>query len=120
MLSNKILTSALGLSLLAGAAYASSEGHEREEYYQGRGPMPFEVFDLNQDGVVTAEEHAQVRGQRQAARAQMGYPMRNAASAPSFEQLDGDGDGNISREELAGHQVQCMQGRQGLYGRYAK
>lgn len=116
MLNNKVLITALGLSLIAGAVHASSEEYEREAYYQGRGPMPFEVFDIDRDGVVTVQEFEQVRGQRQATRAQMGYPMRNAARAPSFEQLDRDGDGSIDRDELAGHQVQCMRQGPRMYG----
>jgi hypothetical protein len=116
MFSNKILISALGLALAAGIAGASSDEYERHEYYEHRGPLPFEVIDLNRDGVVTAEEHAQVRSERHAVRAQQGYPMRGAGSAPSFEQMDSDGDGSISREELSSHQAQRMQRRQEVSG----
>jgi hypothetical protein len=114
MLSNKILSSAFGLALIAGVAGASPGEYERHEYYEHRGPMPFEVVDLNQDGVVTADEHAQVRSERHSVRAQQGYPMRNAGSAPSFEQMDSDGNGSISREELADFQALRMQQRQGM------
>ncbi len=108
MISNKIFHSTLVLVLLVGTAMASPDEYEREEYYERRGPMPFEVFDLNQDGVVTAEEHAQVRRERQAMRARRGYPMRNAASAPSFEQIDTDKSGSISNEELTTWHTQRM------------
>lgn len=111
MLSKKNLISALGLALAAGVASASSDEYERHEYYAHRGPLPFEVIDLDRDGVVTAEEHAQVRSERHAVRAQQGYPMRGAGSAPSFEQMDSDGSGSISREELASHQALRMQQR---------
>jgi hypothetical protein len=40
--------------------------------------------------------------------------MRNAGSAPSFEQMDSDGNGSISREELAAFQALRMQQRQGM------
>ena len=114
MFSNRILLSALGLALVAGIASASSGEYERQRYYEQRGPMPFEIIDLNKDGVVTADEHAQLRSERHAVRAQQGYPMRHAGSAPSFEQMDSDSNGAISPEELAEFQALRMQQRQGM------
>lgn len=111
MFSKTILISALGIALAAGSAAASPGEDEREEYYERRGPMPFEVMDLNRDGVVTAEEHAQVRGERHRVRAEQGYPMRRAAEAPDFEQIDRDGNGSIDRGELSDWQAQRMQQR---------
>ncbi len=111
MLSHKILISALGIALAAGSAAASPGEDEREEYYERRGPMPFEVMDLNGDGVVTAEEHDKVRTERHRIRAEQGYPMRRAAEAPHFEDLDRDHSGSIDRDELSEWQAQRMQQR---------
>lgn len=90
----------LSLALVAGAALASPGEDERYEYYERRGPMPFEVMDRDGDGVVTKAEHAQVRTERQQVRSEQGYPMRNAGSAPAFEQIDRDHNGAIDRDEL--------------------
>ncbi len=111
MFNKTLICSAIGLSLLAGTAMASPDEYEREEYYERRGPMPFEVLDLNGDGVVTAEEHARVRSERQAFRSAQGYPMRNASSAPRFEKIDTDANGSISRDELSAWQLQCQSGK---------
>jgi Ca2+-binding EF-hand superfamily protein len=90
----------LSLALLAGTALASPGEDERHEYYERRGPLPFEVMDLNGDGVVTRAEHAQVRTERQRVRSEQGYPIRNAAAAPAFGQIDRDGSGAIDSDEL--------------------
>ncbi len=111
MIKPTLFLSTLGLALLVGAAGASPGEYERQEYYERRGPMPFELMDLNRDGVVTTEEHAQVRNERRQARTQMGYPMRNAPYAPAFEQIDSDGNGSISHEELSAWHTQRMQQR---------
>lgn len=106
MLNKGITLSALSLILLAGAAVASSGENEREALYERRGPLPFEVMDLDKDGVVTAEEHAQIHRERQAYRAQQGYPMRNAGAVAKFDLIDSDSNGAISRDELSAWQAQ--------------
>ena len=112
MSSNKYFAPFLGIVLVAGVAGASPGEYERHEYYEHRGPMPFEVVDLNGDGVVTADEYTKVRTERHAYRASQGYPMRNAKSAPQFARIDLDADGSISEQEFAQHQANRMQRRQ--------
>ena len=112
MSSNKYLVPFLSLALAAGVAFASPGEYERHEVYAQRGPLPFELVDLNGDGVVTADEYTQVRSERRSYRASQGYPMRNAKSAPQFAQIDLDADGSISEQEFAQHQAKRMQRRQ--------
>ena len=97
---NKTLITTTGLALLVSAVIASPGEYQREAYYERRGPMPFEVLDLNNDGLVTAQEHAQVRAERQAARTAQGRRLRHAPTAPRFQQTDSDDDGAIGRDEL--------------------
>lgn len=101
MINNKFIFPILGLALVSSVATASRDEYEEYEAYEHkRGPVPFEVLDLNRDGVVTAEEHVNIRAQRHQAFSKKGYPMRNMASAPTFEQIDKDASGAISREEM--------------------
>ncbi len=110
MWNKKTLYSALGV-LIAGSASVYASDYEREDYYERRGPMPFEVMDLNSDGVITTAEHEQVRADRQKVRSEHGYPMRRAASAPKFEQIDLNDDGSIDRDELSAWRAQNWQQR---------
>ncbi|MBL8251232.1 MAG: hypothetical protein JNK31_06160, partial [Candidatus Competibacter sp.] len=48
------------------------------------------------------------RAKRLGDRARQGYPMRNAGNAPSFEQIDRNGDGSISAGEFSAHQAARM------------
>ena len=112
MLNKRTLITTLGAAVLATTAAASPGEYDRDDYYERRGPMPFEVLDLDGDGTVTAQEHAQVRAERHARRAEYGYPMRGMADAPDFAQIDRDGSGAISPEELSAWQAQRMQQRQ--------
>ncbi|MCG6967643.1 MAG: hypothetical protein LJE59_14160 [Chromatiaceae bacterium] len=109
MLKQRIAISTLSLVMLAGVAAASSGEDEREDAYERRGPVPFELMDRNADGVVSADEHAQMHRERYAYRAKQGYPMRHAADAPSYQQIDTDGNGSVSAEELSSWQNQRMQ-----------
>lgn len=76
-----------------------------------RGPMAFEVYDQNGDGVITADEFAEARNQRIRERASAGYPMRGLQQqgAPSFEAFDRNGDGQLTREELQAGQMERWQ-----------
>lgn len=116
MLKAKLLGVVL-LSVCTVAAYADNdddERGERSERYEKRGPMPFEVFDLNSDGVVTQQEYEQVRVERQQARSEKGYPMRNATQTSDFDQMDADANGSISREELDAWRAQKMMQKRGV------
>lgn len=64
-------------------------------------------IDANADNAITAEELYAFRAQRMAARAEAGGKLKNAKNAPSFEDLDLDGDGNLSADEFAEHQSEC-------------
>ena len=120
MISNKILSSSLSLILLAGSTYAGSETFEREDYSQRRGPVPCEVLDRNQDGLVSRQEYVQLRNERKAARTQRGDPTRGGNIEARFERMDSNGDNLISREEFVAHQAQRMQRRQARQDRYVQ
>lgn len=108
-----LLYAAIAATLLAGGLALASAGEHEDaaDYYQQRGPIPFEAFDRNGDGQLSAAEFNDVRAARQAWRAKQGYPMRHAAQAPNFDAIDGNGDGMISPDEHAAFHQQRMQGR---------
>jgi len=75
--------------------------------FRGQGMMwrmqnrsTFSAFDLNKDGAITKDEFLKVRTVKQEKRAGQGMLMRNAASAPSFESIDSNGDGKIKVNEF--------------------
>jgi Ca2+-binding EF-hand superfamily protein len=74
-----------------------------------RGPIPFEAFDVDGNGVVSEQEFYSVRAERMAARAAEGRALKNAANAPQFSEIDTNGDGSLSPEELAAGQQKHMQ-----------
>lgn len=82
-----------------------------------RGPPTFADMDLNEDGAISAEEFAEHRAKRQAARAAQGRPMRNAGQAPRFEDWDKDGNGVLIPQELAEGQQARYAGRYPGWGR---
>jgi len=85
-----------------------------------RGPIPFATFDSNGDGYVSEQEFDQARAQRIQQRAEQGGQFRNLGNAAGFGDIDTDGDGRLSREELRVHQQQRYQmryeNRQGTTG----
>lgn len=79
-----------------------------------RGPMPFEIFDANGDGVITQEEFMQAHAQRQTLREEQGRPTPGQPAPQMFHDFDSDGDGVLSRSELTAGQMANQQGRPGM------
>lgn len=98
---NSLLAATAALfSLAAGAALAADSN------VPSRGPVPFEVFDSNGDGYIDEREFNRVHSARIQQRASEGRMMRNLGNAPTFTDLDGDGDGRVSPQEHQAHQQQ--------------
>ena len=86
----------------------------QSEEIPARGPIPFDVYDKDNNGLVSENEFNAVRGERMSTRAAEGRPMRGAASAPSFSEFDTNGNGQLTRDELAAGQRAQMEKRQGM------
>lgn len=85
-------------------------------YAQGipeRGPIPFAVYDRDNNGTISEAEFNSIREERISQRMAAGRPMRGMANAPSFSMLDQNSDGQLSKEELIAGQKAQMKKRQG-------
>lgn len=100
----------LGLLLIMAGGFTSFNAHAEKSGMHG--PVPFDEFDQDGSGFVSEEEFNTVRGQRMAARAAEGKKMHCAGSAPSFADVDNDGDGQLSQDELTSahktHKQKCQ------------
>lgn len=85
------------LTVIAGAVLSISTQAEEDH---GHGPVPFSVFDMDQNGSISEAEFYSVREQRMAARASEGKKLRCAEGAPSFADLDTDASGGLNPDEL--------------------
>ena len=74
-----------------------------------RGPIGFEAYDKNKDGLITQEEFDSVKEERMSSKSEAGMPMRNAANSPDFTYFDTNKDGKITKEEYQKGQLEHMQ-----------
>ena len=74
-----------------------------------RGPIGFEAYDTNKDGMMTQAEFNAVKAERMSANAKAGMPMRNAANSPDFDYFDANKDGKVTKEEFQAGQLKHMQ-----------
>jgi hypothetical protein len=91
----------IALGILSGTAFAADTT---------RGPLPFEAYDKNKDGVISEEEFNATKAERMSERAEAGMPMRNAANSPDFAYFDTNKDGKITKEELLQGQLKRRRG----------
>lgn len=96
------------LSLLGSLTYAADLAQ--------RGPISFDIYDVNKDGLVSKKEFYDARTKRMTIRSNQGLPMRNASNAPAFTQFDTDKDGKLSKIELLEGQNAQMQSRRSNRG----
>ena len=78
-----------------------------------RGSIPFSTFDKDESGFISKQEFTSTRNERRAAKASEGRLMRRTSTAPSFESMDRNGDGQLTAKELTAGQQQHMQQRRG-------
>ncbi len=109
----KNFTNIVKLSLVVTAALSVGSTTLSAQEMPLRGPIPFEVFDADKDGSISESEYKATRDARIEKKKSQGLPMRNVANAPSFEELDSDGDGKITKVELLEGQNKQMQKRRG-------
>lgn len=81
-----------------------------------RGPIPFAIYDSDNNGVISEQEFTKVRNERIAAKSAQGRPMKRAGNAPSFASFDKDKDGQLTQQELTAGQQSQMQNRRGNKG----
>ena len=95
------------MALIASAAtWAADKGT-----WKGISNQPtFSEFDVNNDGKISPEELEEGRAERIKQHAKEGRKVKNKDKASSFEDIDTDRDGAISKEEFRLHKVKYPQG----------
>ncbi len=81
-----------------------------------RGPIPFAAFDKDNSGFITADEFDATRNARMAMKSDENRPMHGMANMPTFSDLDIDGDGKLTKQELSTGQNAHMQARREMMG----
>jgi len=81
-----------------------------------RGPISFDIYDVNKDGLVSEKEFYDARAARMTIRAEEGMPMRNAGNAPDFTLFDTNKDGKLTKTELLEGQNEQMQNKRSNRG----
>lgn len=71
-----------------------------------RGPIGFEAYDANKDNKISEMEFDTIKNQRMTEKYNQGYPMRNAANSPTFQDMDANNDGKITQTEMTTFQQQ--------------
>lgn len=95
------LNTCIRSGLVTGLVCALVSVGAQAEGRSSHGPVPFAEFDKDANGFVSEQEFTTTREERMAAMAAQGRPMRGMESAPSFADIDTDGDGQVNPDELA-------------------
>lgn len=86
----------LALLLFGGAIFAQT--------LTPTGPLPFDVYDKNNDAKISATEFNAIKQQRMNQKSQDGRLLKNAGNSAAFTDIDKNHDGIINKNELMIHQ----------------
>jgi Ca2+-binding EF-hand superfamily protein len=109
-----ILAITFVLAIAATPIAAQAQGMQKHS------PVPFAQFDADDDGFVSEDEFNSTRAQHMAEMAAAGRPMKGAATAPAFSDLDANGDSKLSETELVAGQKAHMMANQGRHKNMGK
>lgn len=100
---NKLKATILGIALISGTALMAQE----------KGDKGFEKFDANGDGGIDITEFQAMKDAHAAKRAENGKPAleKEPDTAKQFARIDTDGNGLLSKEELAAKKEQMKEKR---------
>lgn len=105
-----ILSTTLSFSAIAIFVSLSCNSVAQTTNLPLRGPLTFEQYDINKDGVINEQEFTSIRAQRMSAKASAGRKMKGRNNAMSFTAFDLNNDGVLKREEfLTGQKAQREQ-----------
>jgi len=88
-----ILTTLITMTLFGASLSASANG------------MPIMNFDTDQNGTISEKEFYDGRNANIAEKAKQGRQMRGLANIKSFGDLDTNGDGQLTKDEIANIQM---------------
>lgn len=108
----KTATYAVGIVYLLGSLAFGADLSQR-------GPISFDLYDINRDGKVSEKEFYDARAKRMQLRAEQGMLMRNSGNAPEFSEFDANKDGKLSKTELLEGQNARMKNRRSNRGQKA-
>ena len=109
-----IIKKAIPVGLIIAVTGAFSAVSAQAEEIPARGPIPFDAFDKDGNGLVSEEEFNSVRGQRISTRAAEGRPMSGAAGGSPFSEIDTNADGQLNQDELAARRNSQMEKRRNM------
>jgi Ca2+-binding EF-hand superfamily protein len=89
----------LARSIVLGVLLSTSGFLLAQTQLTATGPIPFSVFDSDNNGFISHQEFASTHAKRRALRTQLGYPMGRVVD-PLFRNFDSNNDGKLTEKEL--------------------
>lgn len=106
-----ILKAIITLSAATLVAGLSTQVFSKENSFPVKGPISFEIYDMNKDGNISEDEFNSIRTKIMTEKTSQNKRMNNAGNAPIFSDFDKNKDGLISINEFKAGQLEQKQKR---------